>query len=194
MKGFVRVMTLLAVLVIGGMSQAKAADKAWDIDKVMGKADAPITVIEYSSLTCPHCADFQKETFPKFKADWIDTGKVKFIHRDFPLDQVALAAAMVSECAGDRYFTFIDTFFAAQGTWARSADPLVAIKGIARLGGMSEAQVTSCLKDQALMSQIVTRKQAAVEDYKVESTPSFLINGKITAGALTYDDFVKLLK
>jgi protein-disulfide isomerase len=187
-------MTLLAVLVIGGVSQAKAADKAWDLDKTMGKADAPITVIEYSSLTCPHCADFQKETFPKLKAEWIDTGKVKFIHRDFPLDQVALAAAMVSECAGDRYFTFIDTFFASQGTWARSSDPLVAIKGIARLGGMSEAQVTSCLQNQALMSEISARKQDGVERYKIESTPSFVINGKMTAGALPYDDLVKLLK
>lgn len=194
MKGFVRVMMLVAVLAAGGLSQARAADKAWPIDHTLGKESAPITIIEFSSLTCPHCAAFHKDTYPKLKAEWLDTGKAKLVFRDFPWDPLALAASMVAQCSGDRYFAFIDTFFATQANWERSSDPLTAIKGIARLGGMSDAQVDACLQNQDLMSQINARKQEAADRYKVESTPSFLINGTLTAGALPYDDFVKLLK
>jgi protein-disulfide isomerase len=184
-------MALLVVL--GGMAPALAEDKPWPIDQVMGKPDAPITIIEYSSLTCPHCADFEETTFPEVKKDWIDTGKAKLIYRDLPWDALAQATAMVAHCSGDRYFAFIDTFFRTQGEWGRSASPLVAIKAIARLGGMSEDQVDKCLANRDLLNEINARKEAGMKQYGIESTPSFVIDGKVYAGYMPYDAFAKLL-
>jgi len=173
---------------------AEAADKSWAIDEVMGKPDAPITIIEYSSLTCPHCAKFHADTMPQIKKDWIDTGKAKLIVRDFVWDPLAQAAAMISHCSGDRYFAFLDTFFHSQQNWLHAAQPLDAMKSIARLGGMSPDQVDKCLQDRALLSEILARKEDAEKTYGVDSTPTFIVNGKlVAAGDKDYDYFNKLL-
>ncbi len=172
---------------------AKAADKSWPIDEVMGKQDAPITIVEYSSLTCPHCAQFHEMTLPRLKAEWIDTGKAKLILRDFPLDPLAQAAAMISHCSGDRYFTFIESFFHYQPQWTRSPSPIDALATMARMGGMNESQVESCLNDRSLLDAINARKVDSVQTYGINLTPSFLINGKLVAGDLPYDQFAKIL-
>lgn len=189
-----RFLVLSLVLAVGAAGLARAADdKQWPIDHTMGKADAPITVIEYASLDCPHCARFAADTLPKFKKDWIDTGKAKLVFRDFPLHDVALAAAMVAQCSNDHYFAYIDAFFHTQESWATAKDPLAAIKGIARVGGMSGDQVDQCFKNNELLQQIKARQEDAETTYKVDSTPTFVINGKVASGEKTYDEFVKLM-
>lgn len=193
MKNFVQTVIMVATLTLGYAATAHAEDKSWAIDEIMGKADAPITIIEYSSLTCPHCAKFHSETFPKVKADWIDTGKAKLIFRDLPWDALAQATAMVSHCSGERYFAFINTFFRTQEQWARNPSPLAAIKTIAKLGGMGEEQVDKCIADSGLLNEINARKEDAMTRYKVDSTPSFIIGGKLYSGDMPYDEFAKLL-
>ncbi len=193
MKTFVQTVIMIAGLVVGGWTAAQAEEKSWAIDEVIGKADAPITIIEYSSLTCPHCAKFHAESFPKIKADWIDTGKAKLIFRDLPWDALAQATAMVSHCSGDRYFAFLNTFFRTQEQWARNPEPLTAIKTIAKLGGMSAEQVDKCLEDRGLLNEINARKEDALQRSKVDSTPSFIINGKLYTGDMSTEEFAKIL-
>ena len=193
MQKFLLPLVLSALFLLGGQARA-ASDKPWGIDEVLGKPTAPITVIEYSSLTCPHCAKFHTDTFPQVKKDWIDAGKVKYIVRDFPWDPMAQAAAMIAHCSGDRYFTFVDTFFHSQSNWLRASDPLAALKGIARLGGMPSEDVDKCLQNAQLLQEINARKDDGEKVYSVDSTPTFIINGKAVSGDKDYDTFAKLLK
>ena len=196
-KAFIRAAAVAAFCaVLSHAPQSWAADdKPWpQLDVALGKADAPITIIEYASLTCPHCADFAEQTLPKFKSEWIDTGKARLIYRDFPLDGRSLAAAMVSHCSNDRYFAFLDTFYASQKVWGTAPDAITALKNVGKLGGLSDKQVDDCLQNRDLMKQIQDRKQEGVDRYGLDSTPSFVINGKVYAGFFAYDDFVKLLK
>lgn len=192
MKSVLR-LVVLAILVAFA-APAGAADKSWPIDRVLGRDDAPITVIEYSSLTCPHCASFFQTNHERIKAELIDTGKIRLIFRDFPLDPAATAAALVAQCADDRYFSFVSAYFGSQANWSRAADPLAAIKGIGRLGGMSEDKLNACLGNRDLLTQINQRKKDASDIYKVDAVPAFVVNGKLKAtGGMSYDDFVKLL-
>jgi protein-disulfide isomerase len=183
---------LLALLLLAG-APAPAADRPWAIDEVMGRADAPITIIEYASLTCVHCAKFTVDTLPDLKKNWIDTGKAKLIMRDFPWDPMAQAAAMIAHCSGERYFVFIDTFYHSQENWLRSAQPLESLKKIARLGGMGPEEADKCLQDRVLLNEIMARKEDGEKIYGVDSTPTFIINGKAVSGEKDYDSFAKLL-
>lgn len=168
-------------------------------DRVLGKASAPVTMIEYASLTCPHCAAFEKENLPRIRKEWIDAGKVKLVFRDFPLDRNALLASMIARCAPpDRYFAFIEAFFDDQAHWAIAQDPIDALKRIVRIGGMDGAAVDKCLADTKLQETIVAGEAQAHDEYKVESTPTFFIiapNGVSTrlVGDLPYADFAKAL-
>ncbi len=163
-------------------------------ERVIGKADAPITITEYASLTCPHCARFHKETLPKIKAAYIDTGKAKLVYRDFPFDGLALRAAALARCAPqERYFAVLDTLFQQQETWSRAKDPLAAIGNIGKLAGMSQATVDACFKDTKLMDSIVQIRLDG-EKQGVDSTPTFLIGGKKISGAQPFEEFDKLLK
>jgi protein-disulfide isomerase len=164
-------------------------------DRVLGKADAPVTIIEYASLTCPHCAAFDAETLPQLKKEWIDTGKAKLVFRDFPLDGLALKGAKLARCAPpERFYGFIDVLFRQQDVWARAADPQAALGRIAKLGGMSDEQFQTCMKDDTVENQILAGRMAAEKDAKVESTPTFFVNGKKLVGALPYDSFDDALK
>jgi protein-disulfide isomerase len=189
-----------AAFVLAFMGLAQAADPAPTLapdDAVLGKADAPITIFEFASLTCPHCAEFDAETLPKVKAEWIDTGKAKLIFRDYPLDKYALKAAIVARCAPpDKFFSFIDVLFHTQVSWATAgSDDAVteALSKIARLGGISEDKFNSCINDKALNDRVLAERLAGQNDYGVNSTPTFFINGKKVVGALPYDDFAKAL-
>ena len=163
-------------------------------DHVLGKADAPITIVEYASLTCPHCAEFDRETLPKIKEKWIDTGKAKLVFRDFPLDGLALRAAMLARCAPpDRYFGYIDVLFHSQNNWARADDPILALSRIARLGGMSDQQFQACMSNKELEKSVAASRQTAEKDYGVESTPTFFVNGTMLPGALPYNQFDQAL-
>lgn len=164
-------------------------------DRVIGKADAPITITEYASLTCPHCARFHKETLPRIKAAYIDTGKVKLIFRDFPFDGLALRAAALARCApSERYFAVVDTLFQQQESWSRAKDPLVALGNIGKLAGMSQATVDACFKDTKLMDAIVQIRLDGEKMHVVSSTPTFIIDGKKISGAEPFETFDKLLK
>jgi len=193
--GFARLMLVMAALLLGGFAtSARAADQSFPLDEIEGKADAPNTIIEYSSLTCPHCAHFHAEIWPELKTKWVDTGKAKFIMRDFPLDGRAMAAAMVAHCSGDHYFAFIDTFFRTQQGWGRAEDGVAAIKTLGKFGGMSEEQIDSCLANEGLMDQIKQRQDAGASKYNIESTPTFVVNGHVIVGAEPYETFAKYLK
>jgi len=160
-------------------------------DIVIGSADAPTTIVEYASMTCPHCAQFQTEVFPKLKAQYIDTGKVKYMLREFPLDNVAAAAFMLARCAGkDRYYPMVDAMFATQESWAvPGADGKEGLLQIARQAGMSKEEFDKCVADQALFKKIVETRAIGHDTFKVDSTPTFFINGKRLKGDHQLKDF-----
>jgi protein-disulfide isomerase len=163
-------------------------------DRVLGKADAPITVVEYASMTCPHCARFQLVVFPDIKKDWIDTGKVKWVFRDFPLDAEALKAAMVARCASaDRFYAFVDTFLTAQDQWAHVKNWQAGLTRLAQLGGMSPADVSACFENKVVQQGVVESRLVASKELGVDSTPTFFINGKKIAGEMDTAHFEKLL-
>jgi protein-disulfide isomerase len=181
-------MALAGVMFTGAPARADAPTITPD-DRVLGKADAPVTIIEYFSLTCPHCADFAEHTFPKVKAEWIDTGKAKLVYRDYPLDRNALKAAMVARCGPpERYPAFVETLFQQQLVWGPQQDPTTALKRIASLGGISPEQFDKCVADEALSKAIVAGEFEAKQKYGVESTPTFFINGKKFTGAQPYSE------
>lgn len=184
------------LLVFMGFAQAEGAPTLGSDDIVLGKANAPITIFEYASLTCPHCAEFDKETFPKVKSLWIDTGKAKLVFRDFPLDGSALKAAMVARCAPPgEFFGFIDVLFKNQASWEIGTEDQVndALQRIALLGGISADKYKQCIADKSLNDRILGERLQAQNDYGVDSTPTFFINGKKVVGALPYDEFAKEL-
>jgi len=166
-------------------------------DRIMGSPEAPITIIEYASLTCPHCADFHAETLPQIKKEWIDTGRAKLVYRDFPTSPVALAvyAAMVARCAPeDRYFSFLEVFFEQQRNWTSNPDPMKALAQLARLGGMSQADFDACTQNQELFQGIRERALDGQMEFEIESTPSFVVNGRVIRGGMSYADFKDVLE
>lgn len=161
-------------------------------DMAQGDEKAPVTIIEYASMTCPHCAAFHATTLPELKKRYIDTGKVRFIFREFPLDQLALAAFLLARCAGpDKYFPMIDTLFQQQKEWVTQR-PLPPLLAIAKQAGMSEQQFNECLQNQKLIDGLEEVRQRAMK-LNVQSTPSFFVNGNLLKGAFTIEDFEKAM-
>jgi protein-disulfide isomerase len=161
-------------------------------DMAQGDEKAPVTIIEYASMTCPHCAAFHATTYPELKKRYIDTGKVRFIFREFPLDQLALAGFLLARCAGpDKYFPMIDTLFQLQKEWV-TQKPLGPLLAIAKQAGMSEQAFNECLQDQKLIDGIEDVRQRAMK-LNVQSTPSFFVNGKPLRGSYTIEEFEKAL-
>lgn len=170
--------------------ESSAAEPA---EQVLGDPNAPVTIIEYSSLTCPHCAQFHTDVLPELKERYIATGKVRMIYRDFPLDERALNAATLAHCAGpDRYFGFLDVLFQTQSTWAK-ADDLSALKQLGRLGGLSEDQMAACLADEELSDGILKTRLDGQNEHDISSTPTFIIEGESYAGSRSVDDFSDLI-
>jgi protein-disulfide isomerase len=159
-------------------AQIAATLKLTPEDRILGKADAPVTIIEYASLTCPHCAHFDVDVLPKLKTKWIDTGKARLIMRDYPLDEPAMRAAMVARCApADKFYPFIDTLFHDQQQWVMSKDYKAALARLALLGGMSKSEFDSCLADKSVEDKVLQSRLNATKDLAVEATPTFFING-----------------
>jgi protein-disulfide isomerase len=157
-------------------------------DRVLGKSDAPVTVVEYASLTCPHCAHFTTDVLPKLKEKWIDTGKARLVLRDYPLDEPALRAAMIARCApADKYYPFIDTLFGAQRQWVLSKDYKTDLARLALLGGMSKKQFDSCFADKSVEDKVLQSRLTASEQLGVNSTPTFFIDGNKFDGAPELD-------
>lgn len=163
-------------------------------DIIVGKATAPVTIFEYASLTCPHCAEFDTDILPKVKAEWIDPGKARLIFRDYPLDGLAVKAAMLAHCAPkEQFFTFVDALFHDQRDWVLNSDPLAALKRIGLLGGVGPEKFDACMKDKTLEDKILNERLVASNQYGVDSTPTFFINGSKVVGALPYPEFATTL-
>ena len=164
-------------------------------ENVMGAKDAPVTIIEYSSMTCPHCATFHNDTLPILKAKYIDTGKVRFIIREFPLDNLAAAAFMLARCADkDKYFPFVDALYASQAKWAfTDGDPRPKLFDMAKQVGFNKEKFESCLTDQKLLDGINEIAKRGSEKFGVNSTPTFFVNGKILKGASDIRGFEELM-
>lgn len=163
-----------------------AATQARPGDMLMGNPEAKVTVVEYASLTCPHCAAFHANSLPMLKENYIDKGTVKLVFRDFPLDGLALRAAMLPHCAGPmRYFGLLGTLFARQQQWAAAQDPLLALAAIARQAGMSEDDFKACLANKAVEKTVLDSALEADKSLGVNSTPTFFINGTKYSGGLT---------
>ena len=159
-------------------------------DIVLGPANAPVTVVEYASMTCSHCAAFEQNVFPMLRSRYIDTGKVRFVFREFPLEIKAVAASMLARCiAGDdavKYFETIDILFKQQD--ALIEQTIDTLKLVGKRAGMSEPAVEACVKDQALLDKIKDDQSFAFETLKVDATPTFFFNGERVKGAMSFEE------
>jgi protein-disulfide isomerase len=186
-------------LIEGAMAQ-DASDVAKPVslpDMALGPANAAVTITEYASMTCPHCAAFSENVFPKIKSEYIDTGKVRYVFREFPLDIKAAAGSMLGRCIakGDsgKYFAVIDMLFKQQGDWV-TKNTTETLTRIGKQAGLSQQAIEDCLKDQALLDKIAADQKFASEVLKVTSTPTFFINGEMIKGETSFEEFDKRIK
>lgn len=164
-------------------------------EKTLGDPKAPVTVIEYASLTCSHCAHFAEASFPYLKKEYIDTGKVYYILREFPLDNLAFAAAMLARCSSDdKYFDIIDLFFSQQRQWAFTNDPLGSLKAFAKQIGFNDKSFEECLSNQEILDGVNASRDRANKEFGVNSTPTFFINGEKHPGALTVEQLDEIIQ
>lgn len=163
-------------------------------DKILGDENAPVTIVEYASMTCGHCANFHERTYPALKADYIDTGKVRFIFREFPLDPVAAGAFMLARCApADKYFEIVDIMFEQQRTWAFTDNPYQSMLDFSKQIGFTKESSEECLGNQGLLDAIDAVKNRGANEFGVNSTPTFFINGEKHSGALSIEEMGKLI-
>jgi protein-disulfide isomerase len=183
-----------------GAAQAQTAVDAAKIleppplgDRALGPSDAKVVIVEYASTTCPHCAKFHADIFPTIKKDYVDAGKVRYIFREFPLNDVDLAAVMVARCAPqDKYFPLLDIYFEQQETWTKG-NPRDELFKIAQLAGFTRESFDTCLKNEEVAKGILAARERAEGEFGVDSTPTFFINGEILRGVETLDEFKKMI-
>ena len=166
-------------------------------DMALGPANAPVTITEFASMTCPHCAAFNETVFPKIKSEYIDTGKIRYVFREFPLDIKAAAGSMLARCIAKddagKYFAVIDMLFKQQNDWVLQNTTETLIR-IGKQAGLSQQAIEECLKDQALLDKIAADQKYASEVLKVDSTPTFFINGDKIKGETSFAEFDKRIK
>lgn len=206
---------LVAAFAPAALAQRRAQTETVDVAQLMqpgplgdvsiGKADAPVTIVEYASLTCGHCATFHTSILPELKKKYIETGKARLVFREFALNQLDAAVYMLTRCAlnadgkaGEgvdqtRYFALIDVFFQQQRTWAFGGNPLEAVTAITRQAGITQAQFEACLNNQAILDALNATRDRAASAFGVESTPTFFINGKRLLGAQPAAEFEKII-
>ena len=164
-------------------------------DQVQGSPSAPVTLIEYASMTCSHCATFHTTTYPALKSRYIDTGKVRYILREFPLDPLAAGAFMLARCAGEgKYFALVDTLFREQKNWAFAQNPIPPLLKIAKQNGFTEQSFEQCLSNQKLLDGLDEVRQRGQSKFGVNSTPTFFINGKIVRGTMSIEELEKQMQ
>ncbi|MEM9732549.1 MAG: DsbA family protein [Pseudomonadota bacterium] len=150
-------------------------------DQIMGDENAPVTLVEYASMTCPHCKTFHEKILPDIKKKYVDTGKVRYILRPFPFDgdRRGEAAFMLAKCApNNNYYPMIDALFSTQASWAAGGNPVPELMRISKLAGMSEADFKACLGNQELLSKMIDGRNKAVKEFQVRATPTIFVNGK----------------
>jgi protein-disulfide isomerase len=205
-RAFTAVLSLTGLAALAGFSPFRLiadamAQSAADVSKpvslpdmALGPANAKVTIVEFASMTCPHCAAFNAEVFPKIKAAYIDTGKIRYVFREFPLDIKAAAGSMLARCIAKddagKYFAVIDLLFKQQLEWA-GPKTTETLTRIGKQAGLSQQQVEDCLKDQALLDKIAADQKYAAEVLKVDSTPTFFVNGEKIKGETSFDEFQK---
>lgn len=185
-----------------GADPAKAQDaKAKELavpgplgDVWLGKEDAKVTIIEYASMTCPHCANFHEKIFPVIKERYIDTGKVRFTLREFPFDPLATAAFMLARCNGnDKYYAMVDLLFAQQKAWSTAQKPAEALLATVRQAGFTQESFEACLKNQSIYDAVNSVRERGDKTFGVELTPTFFINGQKSSGSLSVEELDKIL-
>jgi protein-disulfide isomerase len=197
---------VLALLVAGygiGAAQGGQSAEIKADDMVRGKADAPVTIIEYASMTCPHCAAFAKTVVPELTKNYVDTGKVKFVFREFPLDGAARMASALARCfSGEQYFSFINLLFANQMEWIKDFDGngmlsrediLEGLSRMASRAGMPREKAAACISDEKNLAIVDAHWMEAQTRYKVSATPTFIINGTPHVGEISYDELKKII-
>ena len=163
-------------------------------EMALGDPKAPNTVIEYASMTCPHCERFHRDVYPAFKKKYIDTGKVYFIFREYPLDPLATSAIMLARCGPkDRYFPLVDLLFNHQSEWAFVQDPKTALMDLVKQAGITPADFNACLTNQKILDGVNWVKDRAAQKFGVDSTPTFFFNGQEHAGEISLADIDKIL-
>jgi protein-disulfide isomerase len=173
------------------VSPADLAQAGADGDIVLGSDKAPVTIIEYASMDCPHCAHFTTTTYPELKSRYIDTGKVRYIFREFPLHQIAVAGSMLARCVGnDKYMAVVEVLFAKQLDWVVE-QPLQPLEGLAKQFGFTDQSFNECLTNKKLEDDILAVRDHAIEKLGVNSTPTFFINGKKLVGDVSIDQMAK---
>jgi protein-disulfide isomerase len=183
------------------LSRAYAADdakaeKAAETNEIIyGDPDAPVTIVEYASLTCPHCANFHTTMLPLLKERLLDTGKAKLVFKDFPLDQLALRASVLIRCnTGTRSRAMLDVLFKTQESWGRSQDPVGALLNIGRAAGMTDEDLEACFNNQEIVDGVIQQRLEAEQTYQVSSTPSFVIDGTLYRGGMTIEQFEQVVE
>ncbi len=165
-----------------------------DFDKVLGNDDAPVTIVEYASFTCPHCASFHNETMPLLKERYIDTGQVRFVFRDFPLNEPALRAGMMARCVPeDQYFNVVDVVFQTLNQWSSGPNWLQSLSRIGRMAGLSQQAFDACMADTELEEKILALRLEGANTFNVQATPSFVVNGKTLSGGRSIDEFTEII-
>lgn len=162
-------------------------------DMILGDPNAPVTIIEYASLSCPHCAEFHIQMLPKLKSEYIDQGKAKLVFRDFPLNKPALEAAVLARCMGPmRFFGIADALFRQQQTWV-TEDSLNQLASFARTAGIDQATFDACQTEQTTKQTIIERMQEDQEEFGIDATPTFIVNGQKVQGVQSYEEFKAIL-
>lgn len=187
--------------VIGADPAAAQAAKAEELavpgplgDVWLGKEDAKVTIIEYASMTCPHCANFHEKIFPVLKEKYINTGKVRFTLREFPFDPLATAAFMLARCNGNnKYYAMVDLLFAQQKAWSSAPKPAEALLATVRQAGFTQESFEACLKNQSIYDAVKSVQERGDKTFGVDSTPTFFINGQKSSGSLSVEELDKIL-
>ncbi len=168
----------------GKVDMAKLLEEGALPEKTIGNADAPVTIVEYASMTCGHCANFHNDTLPAIKEKYVDTGKARIVFREFPFDPRAEAGFMLARCADDKYFAMVDVLFKQQRNWAGVDNAREALLQIARLAGFSQESFEACLTNQKLLDDVRAVRTRGANDFGIDATPTFFINGNKYSGAL----------
>ena len=185
----------LIIFIFFIFSKNESINAKTDEEFFLGNKDAKIVVIEYASMTCIHCANFHKQVYPKIKKNYIDTNKIKFIFRDFPLDKQALFASVLAKCAPkDKYYNFVKLILTNQEKWVSNDDAFMnKLRNIGKLAGLNENKINSCFKDEKIVNNIIRTRSIGEEKYNINSTPSLIINEK-KYSAMSYENFEKIIE
>jgi len=208
-RSFLRIAAASGLVVAGAMTapgpaRSQAAAAPVPIGELMaeptlpdiwlGAKDAPVTMIEYASMTCTHCAAFHQETWPTLRSKYIDAGKVRFVLREFPLDPLATAGFMLARCVGpEKRNAIVDLLFTQQKNWAFVPKPVEALESTVKQAGITHDAFEACLKDQKLYDEVNQERDKAGQQFKVDATPTFFINGVRHSGELTVPELDKIL-